>query len=75
VRLSSDPSSPYWLGRDVNATATVHVNGEEQRFVLEASEEEGWADVIERDTDGFVTGGKQLVTRRLFGMVEIEVDA
>ncbi len=73
MRLSADPSSPYWLGPDVNATATVHVNGEEQRFVIEASEEDGWAEVVVRDNDRVVLDGYRVVTQRLYGAVTINV--
>ncbi len=71
MRLSANESSPYFDAERV-FEATVLVDGDEVRFCLEASEEEGWADVVATDENGVVlVEGDELVHKRLTGAVEI----
>jgi hypothetical protein len=61
-------------GSDV---ARITLNGEPLFFIVEASEEEGWADVLARDSDGKFyedANHEKAVLERRWGAVKITID-
>lgn len=70
MRLSAEKDSPHY--RPDFWQWFVFVDGLEVSGVVEASEEEGWADVIARDASGNIeTDGDRVRHRRMIGRVAL----
>lgn len=73
MRLSANPTSPHW--KPCALEARVFLDGGELANVVEASEEEGWADVAAVDDDDAIVIDEhhEIKTYRLTGIVRILV--
>lgn len=70
MRLSANHGSPYWTEAALDARVTI--DGVECFDVMEACEEEGWADVLVRDTAALlVVDGDSVKIERRHGVVQI----
>jgi hypothetical protein len=71
MRLSADPSSPFF-SPDAHRVG-VYLDGRYLEHCVEASEEEGWADIISHDQEGRPMVGKNghFYLSRVLGAIEI----
>jgi hypothetical protein len=82
MRLSVDAKSPFYFGAALTNlglcphSVRITLDGVTQTMVTEASEEEGWADVIDLDASQqpFMDDAGNIAIRRLHGLVKISAD-
>lgn len=78
MRLSINKDSPFYDKEKLNAHPLVLLNGEPLKGCLEASEEEGWADVWKRDEAGKILLNEAkdaALIERVYGRIEITSEA